>query len=146
MAISASHQGELKWIKGIQTEVDSSDACSDQIVELAVQGDAIRGQAQFLQTQSPELPQLSDKAHKVLADGWLSSREPDLVDALFHEQSCEIDYLGRRQGLRVWGKAYTLFGHAVNAPQIASFSHRDPQVIVLPGVIVRQEGRKGSMV
>ena len=130
-AFPAGHNLELKGVEGVEAEVDAGEPGLDHGVELAVEGDAVGGEADLLEAVGAEGAELLHQGEYVPAHGGLAAGESDLGDALGDEDGGEHDNLRGGEELVVGGERHALLGHAVDAAEVAPLRDRDAQVVML---------------
>ena len=110
-------------------DVDPPQSGVVELPGLLGQQDAVGGQGQVL--DAGDRHQLADQLREVLADQRLAAGDAQLADAHRHRNPNKtFDFLESSGYLSRGSKLYSVFGHAIEAPDVAAIRHADPQVVV----------------
>lgn len=121
--------------QGIQADVDAGDASAFQRQRQFFQTGAIGGQQQFV--ESGQRTDILDQRHDVAADQRLTAGQADAADPEAGEGTGHTVDLLQRQHLLAWQEGH-LFGHAIDAAEIAAIGHGQAHIVNVASILVDQ--------
>jgi hypothetical protein len=82
------------------------------------------------------------KFSKTRPQKWLASRDADLRDPKSLGHGHKAKDLFERKELRCGSKVSARFRHAIEAPDVTSIGYANPQIVVHPAKLVRQQAMR----
>ena len=127
-AAPAGDVGEFRLVERVERDVHAPHACRKEVAREAFELRAVRGQRQFLERAALEVPRHGMKeGHDPLAHQRLAAGDPQLLHAHRDEGRAHAVELLQRQQLLL-GQEGHVFGHAVDAAEIAAVGDGDAQI------------------
>src|SRR6478672_9128709 len=124
----AGDRPEPLRVYGVERHIDPPDPMPEQLPGIAVELAAIGGERQLLERARTQMPrQRLDQSHDIPPYQRLAAGEPELPHPAADEGGGDPVDLLEGQDLLFRQKGH-VFRHAVNAAEIATVGHRDPQI------------------
>jgi hypothetical protein len=115
-------------IEAVEGDIDALDPAAREIGGMNREPGPVGGQGQLVEpAAAKETRQAGNQLDNVPAHQGLAAGQPQLAHALADEGGGEAVELGEAEQLGAGQEGHAL-GHAINAAQVASVGHRQPQI------------------